>query len=261
MNIPKLQKTTDYKIFKKINSNREINKSHLRKLITGIERKNLLYLFPIVINKDNEVVDGQHRLKAAEELGLPVFYLVDNNITKADIAMVNSNRKAWAMRDYVEFYAGEGDKAFKNLKKLMEEYPKITTGTAVRLLDRYTMFYSAGGGMFSGNVKTGMLNDDCYAIAKEVAALCEKLHEKRDYAFSGFFMMDVKNAIIQSGSLASTAADIIWQKKHVLPAAADKMESHLGVLKDILGIQTGRSGCSKDEVEAFLERHKNRKAA
>ena len=259
--IPQLQRTTDYKMFKKIDSNREINKNHLKKLKVGIERKNLLYLFPIVINKGMEVVDGQHRLKAAEELGLEVFYLVDDNITKADIAMVNSNRKAWAIYNYIDFYASEGKIEFKHLKWLMKDYPRITATVGARLIDRDAMFYGSGGGKHGVNMKVGILNDDCYVVAKVVAELCEKLSKTKNYAFSGYFMLDVKNAIIQSGALAATAADTIYTKRHCLPNVADPLESHLSTLKEMLGISSFRPYSSKRDVDAFLESQSTRARA
>ena len=259
MNIPKLQTTTDYKIFKKIDSNRDIERSHLNRLIRGIEGKNLLYLFPIVVNKSMEIVDGQHRLKAAEELKLPIFYIVDNNITKADIAMVNSNRKSWSMRNYIEFYARDGRREFKRLKELID--CGFTRSVAARLMDAVSVRYTDGGGKFSRGIKSGILNDDHYVMAKEIGELCRKLFNDRDYAFDPFFVMDIKNAIIQSGALSGTAADKIYSKRSVLPTAMEKGDTYLGLLKEILGITSQRPYSSAREVEAYLEQHKTKRVA
>ena len=67
-------KTTDYSIFKKINGNRGISHSHVTKLTAAIARRNLLQLFPIIVNEKMEIVDGQHRLWAAKRLKLPIYY-------------------------------------------------------------------------------------------------------------------------------------------------------------------------------------------
>lgn len=254
--IPKLQVTTDYGKFKKIDSNREINKSHLNKLILGIQSKNLLYLFPIVINKHMEIVDGQHRLKSAEILKLPIYFLVDNNITKADIAMVNSNRKAWAVADYVNFYADEGNTVFKHFKELKDKYPKLTFMSGARLLDAHVVSYVSGGSQFSRNIKVGKLNGDNVILARVVCDLAQRLLNRSiSYAFNPHFMLDIKNAIIQSCSPPQVAADMIYKKSALLPSFSENIiPNYLSILKDILDIKSKRAYSSKEEVDAFLER-------
>ncbi|MEK6878376.1 MAG: ParB/Srx family N-terminal domain-containing protein, partial [Nanoarchaeota archaeon] len=73
----KIEKTTDYKMFKKLKGNRNIYKPHLNGLIQSIQEENLLQYNPITINSDMEIVDGQHRLEAAKILKLDIYYLVN----------------------------------------------------------------------------------------------------------------------------------------------------------------------------------------
>jgi hypothetical protein len=254
--IPQLLVTTDYDQFKIIDSNREVNKNHLRKLINSIESKNLLYLFPLVINNKMEVIDGQHRLSAAKELGIPVYYMIDNTITKADIAMMNSNRKGWLIKDYIYFHAKEGNKHFEALDKLLEDYPKLTVMSAVRLMDEKISAFYEGGSLTNG-LRAGTINTTNLALAKIILSLAQKLRDKQvEYAFNGYFLLDIKNAIIQSGKLGQQAADMIDKQSAQFP----KMEGHftgqqqLRRLKDILGVQTARPRSSASEVKSFLER-------
>jgi len=56
--------------------NRPINERHLTRLVSAIKEKNLLQDFPILVSYDMVIIDGQHRLLAAQKLGLPIFYRI-----------------------------------------------------------------------------------------------------------------------------------------------------------------------------------------
>jgi hypothetical protein len=68
-----IYKTTDYDIFKTLAENRPISVKQVGKLVREIQRKNMLHIKPIDVTADMEVVDGQHRLAAARELGVPIY--------------------------------------------------------------------------------------------------------------------------------------------------------------------------------------------
>lgn len=104
MSIPQIQKTTDYAIFKAVSFNREKNKRHIESIKKIISQENLLHLHPILVNEKMEVVDGQHRLEAAKELGLEVFYIQDK-ISYEHILNSNLFQKKLALEDVIKFYA------------------------------------------------------------------------------------------------------------------------------------------------------------
>ena len=72
----KVEETTDYKQFKKVKGNRGYAQRHLKNLVSSIAQNNLLQYSPIIVNDKMEVIDGQHRLAAAQSLGLPIYYVV-----------------------------------------------------------------------------------------------------------------------------------------------------------------------------------------
>ena len=74
--------TTDYKKFKIIQGNRALREFHVEYLKKSIMKDNLLYLNPILVNSDYYVFDGQHRLKVAEDLNLPIFYTINANLRR-----------------------------------------------------------------------------------------------------------------------------------------------------------------------------------
>jgi hypothetical protein len=68
--------TSDYALFHLLPENRAVYVNHVRKLVAVITQSNLLHIKPLDVMADLGVIDGQHRLAAARELGLPVYYKI-----------------------------------------------------------------------------------------------------------------------------------------------------------------------------------------
>lgn len=198
MNIT-IQSTLDYALFSRIASNREINRNHLAKLKKNILNKNLLDHFPIIIDKNMLIVDGQHRLAAAMELKLPIFYIISPNITKADIAMVNSTRKSWGAKDYISFYAREGNEDYAKLQLLMEQFPRVTYMAAVRLVSDNCDAGYTGGGNASLKLKSGEVNANDIDIAHKICSMARKMEPELVYAWAPAFLCGIKNALLRNG--------------------------------------------------------------
>ena len=71
----KMYNSKNYKQFKFILSNREINTKLLRKLIDNIK----LYgqTTPIIVNVNKEIIDGQHRFCALMHLNKKIKYIIN----------------------------------------------------------------------------------------------------------------------------------------------------------------------------------------
>jgi len=67
------------------------------------------YRFTVVtVNENYEVIDGQHRIECAEELGLPVHYVVCKGYGLNDVQQLNANLKRWTTDDYLQGYCQMG---------------------------------------------------------------------------------------------------------------------------------------------------------
>src|SRR5271157_1856303 len=99
-----IYRTTNYGMFHPFKENRDIDPVHLRRMQKSLREKNLLAAFPILVDKDFYVLDGQHRLKAAEALGMAVFFSIAAVSTKNDIPRINGNSKNWNPMDYLAMY-------------------------------------------------------------------------------------------------------------------------------------------------------------
>lgn len=115
MEAPKILKTRDYSIFNTVNFNRDKRKNHINGVKKILQKENLLHMHPILVNQKMEVIDGQHRLAAAEELGLEVFY-IQGDISYEHILNSNLLQKKLELKDVIKFYA---------LKDHLEEYIKL----------------------------------------------------------------------------------------------------------------------------------------
>lgn len=115
------QKTKDYQIFIFRDDNRErINASHIKKLVESIKSNNLLGLRPILVNDKLEIIDGQHRLLAAKELGVEIYYKIVKGLASEEIITMNI-ANPWIAADYLNFYCKNGYEAYIKLKDFMKD--------------------------------------------------------------------------------------------------------------------------------------------
>jgi ParB-like chromosome segregation protein Spo0J len=75
--VNQVNQTNDYEMFKTLDGNRTVNKLHVSRLKESF--KTAYLLSPILINQQNQIIDGQHRFEAAKILGLPVNYIICND--------------------------------------------------------------------------------------------------------------------------------------------------------------------------------------
>lgn len=169
----KTNKTDNYGIFKTVLGNRKVFPGHVKRLVQSIREKNLLENNPILVNKKMEVIDGQHRLKACEELGLPVYYNVAEYTSLKDVHLLNSNSKVWSVSDYVESYIALGNEDFIKLKDFKEKW-SINYTTSANLLQ----FGKANTGYSRPQIRNGE-----FVVLKEKEAneIMEYVHVFANY--------------------------------------------------------------------------------
>lgn len=120
--MPKIQSTDNYDKFKFCEFNRKIDKNHVKKLLTSISSNNLLEFCPILVDNKMQIIDGQHRLMAAKELNLPIYYQIKEDAVDEDIVLLNASSKRWSLEDYVNYYAKKGKKNYQDIITLSEKY-------------------------------------------------------------------------------------------------------------------------------------------
>ena len=116
--------TSEYTMFKKLHGNREILESRKRLLMNSIKEHGWIRN-PIVVNENMEVIDGQGRLEALSELGLPVEYVIAEGATIQDCISLNIKQANWRSEDYVKCYADMGYEDYILLHSLYGKYPYL----------------------------------------------------------------------------------------------------------------------------------------
>jgi hypothetical protein len=115
--------TTGYTMFKTIKGNRPLDQTHVGQLVKSMQKHgNLINHFPIVVNDRMEVIDGQHRLAALQQLGWPVCYRVQAGLTIDTVRHINFAQQNWTWRDYATSYAELGNVNYKRFLELADTY-------------------------------------------------------------------------------------------------------------------------------------------
>lgn len=118
--------TTKYNQFKFLVANRERANAHIERLKEAfVEYGNLTRVQPILVNDRMEIIDGQHRFQAAQELGEPIFYTVAPGLGINEARSMNILHKSWSTDDYARSYAESGDASYKRYLQLREQYPQF----------------------------------------------------------------------------------------------------------------------------------------
>ena len=99
----------------------------------SIKTQNMLEFRPLLCDSKMYVLDGQHRLEAAKQLGLEVFYQINDEGTHEDIVLLNTAQRRWNAIDYVDYHISRGNQDLKKLKEYAENR-HITVSNAISLL-------------------------------------------------------------------------------------------------------------------------------
>lgn len=106
--------TKNYQMFNfsKFNRNVFLSPEFLRQAEIG-------FVSPIIVNENMTVIDGQHRLSACQQLGLPVEYVIKEGLNEDDIVRMNTVQRPWKLINYIEAYANEGKEEYVKLLNLI----------------------------------------------------------------------------------------------------------------------------------------------
>ena len=116
--IPKKYVTYDYSIFKFIECNRNV--SHIKKLKESIQSIDLTMHYPIIVNDNMEIVDGQHRFEVCKLLGKPIYYeYINSKDYIKGMQNLNVASRVWRQEDYLHFYRKLANKDYINFERFM----------------------------------------------------------------------------------------------------------------------------------------------
>ncbi|MBA4166537.1 MAG: ParB N-terminal domain-containing protein [Chitinophagaceae bacterium] len=124
--------TTNYGLFTIMPENRNINLLHVKRLVESFKEQHLMS--PLIVNEKYQVIDGQHRLMASMETGLPVYYIKVPGYGLGEVQRFNTNQKNWKNIDYLHSFCSEGRKPYLQFKEFMDDFPDFTIMSVERII-------------------------------------------------------------------------------------------------------------------------------
>lgn len=115
--------TNDYDKFQFYEKNREIDYNHCEKKIQeSLLLHGWLKAFPMIVDKDYQIRDGQHRFIAARKLGIDIPVVFVDKFDDEDMFGINNASKRWTYKDFLHYHKQKGDKNATILYDLLKEY-------------------------------------------------------------------------------------------------------------------------------------------
>ena len=119
----------DHSKFKFLEANRPIKEPRIDRLV-GLLNQPRGQLNPVIINENWEVIEGQHRVKACQRLGIPVMCVMCYGARIEDCVIMNNTQDRWSFYDYLHSHSHPSrpnHEEYDKIKKFLDEYQLNTT--------------------------------------------------------------------------------------------------------------------------------------
>jgi len=125
--VGKVYETSDYSLFRKKMGNREVDNDHVQKLMARMQAS--LLPLPIIVTKigsEYEIDDGQHTMYSRRNLGLPILFIVTNELqeggmTLKNVQSLNGSRDSWTSQQYLDSFCQLKDKKYIRFREFCTE--------------------------------------------------------------------------------------------------------------------------------------------
>ena len=180
--------SSNYEMFRHDNSNRVADIGKNKPLKDSMEKYGWLDAYPAFVVPDGDkfvIKDGQHRIDAAQSLGIPVKYMVSAN-GGIDISEINNAQRKWSIADYVNCFISKGKKHYVRLMEFHKE-SGLGIGLSATLLG-----YNRSPDKSRAHIKDGTfkIDDESHAIA--VLSVVQAIKNMNaDWAFKHSLVMAI----------------------------------------------------------------------
>jgi len=137
-------RTKDYSTFKFDKENRTIIPSHVKSLSKSMLTNGWVKGSYVVVNKENAIIDGQHRVLAAEIAKVFVEYVVEAKATGENIRLLNTDTKNWNIITHLEYHVKQGNQSYILLDRFMKNFPSLKPTECTMLVKNSTSSASRG---------------------------------------------------------------------------------------------------------------------
>ena len=111
-----------------IHCNREVPQSNINALKKSIEKNNALYLKPITIDNKYNIIDGQTRYRACQELNMPFYVDIVDSMewSNEDLISINTTQRNWKLVDYLHYYVKFAMNPYVVFQTFLDSHKHIT---------------------------------------------------------------------------------------------------------------------------------------
>lgn len=115
-----IYETKNYDKFKFMDGNRRVNEHTYLKLLDSMSDEQLV--IPILVNKNFEIIDGQHRYKACKELKKPVYYHIQEEYGIDQVKKANMIGSNWVKEDFLNMFLAQENETYEYIDSLRSTY-------------------------------------------------------------------------------------------------------------------------------------------
>lgn len=130
---PEILVTSDYRLFKILQGNRTVKPPHVARLKRSFQENGFL-MCPILVNERHEIIDGQNRFHALQQLNYPVYYIKVYGYGLEEVKVLNANHEKWKAQDNLESYIVQGKEPYVIYQRFQQDFPKFKHAACVKIL-------------------------------------------------------------------------------------------------------------------------------
>ena len=144
--------TLKYNLFKFDVKNRPVTEEKVNFFVKQF-RSGKFYMveFPIIVDSNLLIIDGQHRFEAAKTLGMPIYFRYANTLTMDSVTDVQIN-SGWSTNDYIHAFIKQKNQNYVILYRFIQRY-KISATVAVSILSQVQHGGMNRAGFYEGTFK------------------------------------------------------------------------------------------------------------
>lgn len=187
MKTPTMQilESFDYEMFKPHGEQQKMAAPHIKKIKISMMRNGFIKAKPIHCYQDGKslrIIDGHHRLRAAQELGIPVYYVVGGLEDRDLIADENWAVRKWSNEAFVGMYVSRGLKDYIILAKY------ISRGLHLKFASSLLSGECTASGNQSESIRQGSFKVKTTQSADAIISIIERAGQFNEIAKSQQFI-------------------------------------------------------------------------
>ena len=133
----------------KVNAvNRGYRSRPLQNLKVSMQNVGFLKSKPILTSGNLTIIDGHHRFEAANQLGIPYYYMVDDTITRKNtvdyLVAIELGTKKWTFSDWLKYWCDDKKPDYITIRKYVNQAIPISALLEIACGTRDSKMFASG---------------------------------------------------------------------------------------------------------------------